>query len=250
MRKKFMMYQKLCTEFYDLDKKFADQDEIDFYKQFLNKDDLILEPMCGSGRLLIPLLQEGYSVHGLDNSSAMLNSCKNRAAQFNFYPNLYEGNIENLLLLEKYNTILIPLGSFQLLYPRALAFKALENLKKHLLPSGKLILDLFVPWDALYENNEKEVREREVFGPNDVKINLQSESFANKHEQYIFSKSIYSKFTNNQMIATENEEMTLCWYYRYEMELILEKYGYKNIIFQEIYFRNEAHMIFMGNNNA
>lgn len=42
-----MMYQTLCTEFYDIDKCFAEADEIDFYKQFLDKDRLILEPMCG-----------------------------------------------------------------------------------------------------------------------------------------------------------------------------------------------------------
>src|SRR3990167_4001047 len=113
-----MMYETLCTEFYDADKKFAPEDEINFYKSFFTKNDLILEPMCGSGRLLIPLLQAGYHIHGVDNSKAMLNSCKNRAAKLKLNPILYAESIETLSLPDKYNIILTPLGSFQLFYPR------------------------------------------------------------------------------------------------------------------------------------
>ncbi len=41
-------------------------------------------------------------------------------------------------------------------------------------------------------------------------------------------------------------KMYLCWYYRYEMEFILEKYGFKNITYKEEFFRNENHMIYCG----
>lgn len=50
------------------------------------------------------------------------------------------------------------------------------------------------------------------------------------------------------MVAKEDEEMYLCWYYRYEMELILEKYGFKNITCKEEFFRNENHMLFIAEN--
>ena len=44
----------------------------------------ILEPFCGSGRILVPLLQEGYEVHGLDYSPYMLERCKERISRFRF----------------------------------------------------------------------------------------------------------------------------------------------------------------------
>lgn len=44
-----MMYGKLCTEFYDADKQFAKADELKLYQEVFTKNDLILEPMCGSG---------------------------------------------------------------------------------------------------------------------------------------------------------------------------------------------------------
>lgn len=242
------MYQTLCTEFYDIDKRFAEADEIDFYKQFLDKDKLILEPMCGSGRLLIPLMQEGYQIHGVDNSSPMLENCKKRAAALGLKPILFEASIETMQLADKYHLMLIPLGSFQLLYPRSAAFNTLQNFRKHLHVGGKLILDLFVPWDALYEKNEEKYDEREVSTPDGGVIKLKSHNRVNKYEQYCHSTTTYTKIINDKILAEENEKMYLCWYYRYEMELILEKYGFKNIAYKEEFFMNENHMIFTAEN--
>src|SRR3990167_4727369 len=242
-----MMYGALCTEFYDIDKTFSPPDEVAFYKQFLDKKNIILEPMCGSGRLLIPLMQEGYTIHGVDNSQEMLKSCKERASQVGLHPILFEENIETMSLPHRYNIILIPLGSLQLLYPRDIAFKTLQNLKKHLYPGGKLILDLFIPWDALYENNQEEFTEKEVLTDNG-KIIHQSHNKANKYEQYIYCESQYKKIVGDTIVAEENEQMHICWYYHYEMELILERYGFINIQYQEEYFRDENHMIFVAEN--
>ena len=46
-----MMYGELCTKFYDADKQFASAEEVNFYKNFFNKNDFLLEPMCGSGSI-------------------------------------------------------------------------------------------------------------------------------------------------------------------------------------------------------
>jgi SAM-dependent methyltransferase len=240
------MYGNLCTEFYDIDKPFSDSEEINFYKQFLDKNQLILEPMCGSGRLLIPLMQEGYQIHGVDNSIAMLENCRKRAAALGLKPVLFTDSIETMQLPDKYHLMLIPLGSFQLLYPRSQAFNALQKFREHLFTGGKLILDLYVPWEALYENNDEEFKEREVQTPDNGIIRIKSHTYSNKYEQYCHSYSSYTKIVNNRIIAEEKEEMYLCWYYRYEMELILEKYGFKNITYKEEFFRNENHMIFIA----
>lgn len=241
-----MMYGNLCTEFYDLDKKFAPKDEIDFYTQFINKNDLILEPMCGSGRLLIPLLQNNFMVHGVDNSPAMLKSCRERAKQFGLEPTLFHESIESMKLDNKYDAILIPLGSFQLLYPRKLAFKSLNNFYEHLKNHGKLILDLFIPWDALYENNDEQFSEREVKTQDGAVIQIKSHDKANKYEQTICSDSIYTKIIDGKEVGKEEEQMYIAWYYRYEMELMLEKCGFKNISYKEEFFRDENHMIFIA----
>jgi len=240
------MYGKLCTEFYDADKQFADNDEVNFYLQIFNKNDLILEPMCGSGRLLIPLLQSGLNVHGIDNSKEMLESCKNRANALGLNPVLIENNIEDMNLYQKYDGIIIPLGSFQLFYPRKVAYKVLEVFKQHLKPNGKLIMDLFVPWDALYENNEEERSVREVKTDENSIIRINNHSTANKYQQFILSKCQYSKIVNGTIVQQEEEQMYVAWYYQYEMKLILEKHGFKNINYVERFLNGSTHMTFIA----
>ena len=101
-------YKDLCTEFYNADKQFAPSEELQLYQELFTTDDLLLEPMCGSGKLLIPLLKLGYAVHGFDNSSCMLESCKQRANELNLAPSLHQGDMlwyypfEMELMLEKY----------------------------------------------------------------------------------------------------------------------------------------------------
>jgi len=90
-------------------------------------------------------------------------------------------------------------------------------------------MDLFVPWDALYENNEEERSTREVTTNDGALIKATFHNKANTYEQIIVSETRYTKFIQEKIVAEEDEQITLCWYYRYEMELILEKCGFKNI---------------------
>lgn len=157
-----MMYGQLCAEFYDADKKFASPYELQLYQEVFIHKDLLFEPMCGSGRLLIPLLQLGYQVHGLDNSPTMLNHCRQRAKALHLDTVLHQGFIENWLSSQQYQGVIIPLGSFQLLYPHEHAYAALEKFNQMLVPGGKLVIDTFVPWESLYENGEVDITTRKV----------------------------------------------------------------------------------------
>lgn len=241
-----MMYGKLCAKFYDADKHFATQEEINFYETIFNKNQILLEPMCGSGRLLIPLLQAGYLVHGVDNSDEMLKNCRKRAAELGLTPILFEEDVQKMRLSQKYDGIIIPFGSFQLFYPRSNAYHALEVLKHHLNPQGKLVMDLFVPWDALYENHEEERSEREVTANNGSIIKIKNHRKVNKYEQFILGKTKYSEIVNGDIIHEEEEEMYEAWYYRYEMELILEKFGFKHIHYHDRYLNKSNHMTFVA----
>jgi len=223
------MYQKLCTEFYDNDKPLANKQEVDFYGQFFNKEQLILEPMCGTGRLLIPMLEAGFKVHGVDNSIPMLANCKERLKQRHLNTEIFEASITEMKLSRQYDGIIIPFGSFQLLYPRTVAYKTLELLHQSLKPGGKLILDMFIPWEAMYLNGEVEVGEKHTTLLDSSVITQKFNNQANKIEQYSVGHSIYEKKMNDKIIAIEEEKGHLCWYFLYEFELILEKYGFSNI---------------------
>ena len=55
-------YGSLCTEMYEILHEFAPKDKLDFYLSYARKGQKILEPLCGSGRFLIPFIQYGFDI--------------------------------------------------------------------------------------------------------------------------------------------------------------------------------------------
>ena len=58
-------YGSLCTEMYELLHKEAPEDELAFYLSYARPGMSILEPLCGSGRFLVPFLRRGLSIQGI-----------------------------------------------------------------------------------------------------------------------------------------------------------------------------------------
>lgn len=51
-------YGSLCTELYEILHREAPEDELNFYLSYAEKGKKILEPLCGSGRFLVPFLHK------------------------------------------------------------------------------------------------------------------------------------------------------------------------------------------------
>ena len=65
-------YGSLCTEMYVLLHSQAPQDELAFYLSYAHPGDRVLELLCGSGRFLVPFVQRGFDITGVDWSQEML----------------------------------------------------------------------------------------------------------------------------------------------------------------------------------
>ena len=72
-------YGNLCTEMYEILHSEAPSDELDFYLSYAEKGKKILEPLCGSGRFLVPFLERGFTISGIDLSEEMLAKLKQKA---------------------------------------------------------------------------------------------------------------------------------------------------------------------------
>ncbi len=110
----FSQYGKLCNEVYDLTKPVGHSlgGDIEFYRDRLSScNGRILEAAVGSGRLLIPLLEAGLPVDGVDDSEDMLAACRSRCAQRGLHPRLYQARLQDLSLPDKYEAIIVPAGS-------------------------------------------------------------------------------------------------------------------------------------------
>ncbi len=70
-----------CTELYDFTKPvgYSLNGDIEYYEERLKTcTGRILEAAVGSGRVIIPLLEAGFKVDGIDYSPEMLESCRVR----------------------------------------------------------------------------------------------------------------------------------------------------------------------------
>lgn len=245
-------YHKLCTEFYDISKPVACSKEVAFYADILQGvKGPILEAMCGSGRLLLPLLRLGFEIDGLDNSVEMLESCQKRCLSENLKVSLFNQPIESPLL-RKYAFIFIAVGSFQLITDRAEALKVLRILHSYLLPGGSLILDTFIPWDSIKSSIEGDSLSKEkktvsssrfVACPDGAEIFLQSLTTIDPWEQLEISKNQYEKRLDGKVIAQEEEDLIVRWYYPHEMELFLEKAGFSQILMTEHAFEHNPNSL-------
>lgn len=104
----------------------------------------VLEPMCGSGRFLLPLLRAGVDVDGVDAAPAMLEACRRRALAEGLRPALYLQVLEELALPRKYRMAFVPSGSLGLLAEPALS-AALCRIRRHLEPGASLLIELVDP---------------------------------------------------------------------------------------------------------
>jgi len=134
------VYKPLASRCYDFLKPASQAaDEIAFYAAFAARSPgPVLEPMCGSGRILIPLLEVGFAIEGFDASESMLAALKLRCPQ----ASVWCERLESFQSPRLYGLIIIPFGSFGLVLEAAVRQAALENLYRHLLPGGAFVFEV------------------------------------------------------------------------------------------------------------
>ena len=143
-------YGTLAAEVYELDKPvgrpFAD---VEYYTGLLaDVRGPILEPATGTGRVLIPLLEAGHQVEGLDSSPQMLARCRQHCRDRGLDPVLREVDMTIYVRLAAYEAVIIPAGSIALLDGRQTTLQALACFRDSLVPGGHLFVDIPVPRPA------------------------------------------------------------------------------------------------------
>ena len=124
-------------------------EEIEFYiREAEGIKHPILELGCGTGRILIPIAQEGGTVTGIDNSDAMLakanEKLSNLATQIRSRVTLVNADMANFELAPRFGLVIISRNSL-LHLNKEKRQSCLARITQHLVPGGKLILDVENP---------------------------------------------------------------------------------------------------------
>lgn len=102
-----------------------------------------LEVGCGSGRLLFPLLREGFQIAGLDNAAAMITLARKSAREEGLLPKLHQEELTDHRPGFPYQAITLPAFTIQLFENPA---EALRDIFALLGNGGGLYLTVFYPW--------------------------------------------------------------------------------------------------------
>lgn len=220
-------YRHLCTRFYDLDKPAAPDDALNFYVSYAEKaDGTIFEPMCGTGRYLIPMVEMGFDVEGSDASTHMLAVCRERVATKNLKLSLREEFLQHMSTPKRYALIFIPSGSFGLITDPADAKKCLSVLHQHLQPNGKLVFEVETIHSLPKNMNESPVRAVRDEQTQE-QLHLTTTATYNEHNQIYQVCCRYDLIKHDTVIQTENELFEIRLYFNNEMDSWLQEAGFR-----------------------
>jgi len=225
-------YGELCTRIYEIDKSYAGGKELDFYLSFVqDKNMKVLEPMCGNGRMLIPLMQKGINIEGFDISEEMLKVCKEKGERLNLKPNVYYEKIEEFKGDNFYDLIIIPFGSFSLL-PDSLVNKSLNNLKSALTSDGKILLTIMLKYDGIEEIPEWMELDQIQF--EDEWIVSYKKVHYDEEKCMLTTQLKYESVKNGQIEKTEIMDFPIRLYDIEEFENTLKSNGLHHIVVHSV----------------
>jgi ubiquinone/menaquinone biosynthesis C-methylase UbiE len=202
-----------------------------FYLEIIGKyGSPVLDVGCGTGRLLLDYLQQGIDIDGVDNSPDMLALCRQKAANSGLQVNLYEQYLEVLELPRKYQTILVPSSSLQLIVEPEMVAQALKRLHDHLLPEGVVsasFMKLRKDSDPLeFEWEQSAIREKDG-----VKFRRVIKSRYDPNSQYEHTEDIYQMIVNEKVTAEEiyRRSPATVSYSQTQVRTLFERAGFADI---------------------
>ncbi len=119
---------------------------LDFYAALARQaNGPVLDVACGTGRILLPCLQAGVDIEGLDLFQPMLKTLRDKAAKLGLSPRLHQSDMSDFSLPRRYALIMIPFNAFIHNMTQEAQISCLQCCCEHLLAGGELVFDTFFP---------------------------------------------------------------------------------------------------------
>jgi SAM-dependent methyltransferase len=194
----------------------------------------ILELGAGSGRVMIPLVEAGHRVVGVDESPQMLQLAETQLHASLRAPaeswSLVQADARSLRLDEKFGMAFIALNTFLHNATRDDQLATLGTARHHMHAGGVLILDLPSNDELIYQPNDGEFQiEASMIDPaTQAQINkyVASRVFWATQEQELTYRIERRQAANMSEVETQIVTFRLRHVFKHEMELLLLQSGF------------------------
>jgi SAM-dependent methyltransferase len=222
----------LIAPFYDIEHAQFD-DDLDMYQNYAGlSQGPLLELACGSGRLLVPLARDGYTLTGVDSSEQMLSLARERLREEELLSRvtLIQQDITRLQLPQlpqKYHLAFIALGSFGHITTRNAQQQALQAIRAQLAMRGTLIIDISNA-DARYmEHMNNQMLHQGTWKQDDGTWLSHFVSPASSTSRHLLELThFYDRHSQGGTVTRTATTTYLYLFERSEMELLLEAAGF------------------------
>jgi SAM-dependent methyltransferase len=218
------------AELYDLEHAEFD-DDISLMRNIAEiVGDPIVEFGCGSGRVLLPIAEDGFNVTGVDSSPAMLERLQARAARSGggtITPVLADLRDALPLPSDMFGVAVFSLNGLMHLDTQAAQLFALREAARVLDPRGQLVIDLFNPTpDYLAQLANGPHLEGVWTNDDDLEVEKWSHRRLRPASQHLETRIWYDSVHSDGTVARVRTTFTLRYLHAAELELLLEKAGF------------------------
>jgi SAM-dependent methyltransferase len=189
----------------------------------------VLDVACGTGRILLPCLQAGVEIDGLDLFKPMLNTLRTKAAAFGLSPTLHQADMSDFRLPRSYRLIMIPFNAFIHNMTQEAQISCLLRCREHLSPGGELVFDTFFPsLEIVGAAQNTRVLEGEIPHPQTgLPIRMyDTRSFDRVGQVQHSLNEIELLSADGSVQAVHRSEVRSRYIYKGEMELLLRVAGF------------------------
>jgi ubiquinone/menaquinone biosynthesis C-methylase UbiE len=225
-------YYGMMAEFWDLLRgDTSTWEDRFFYLDLIKKyGQPVLDVGCGTGRILLDFMQQDVDIDGIDNSPDMLARLEEKAARLQLRPRVYQQEMHNLSLPRRYQVILVPSSSFQLLLDPTFPPQAMRCFFQHLVPGGVLVMPfmtLWVPGEPVENQFTTEVTRPEDGAT--IRKSSQTRFDPQTHLEHTIDR--YEVIRDGEVIASEEHRQSPATrsYTQQQARVLYEEAGFDNI---------------------
>lgn len=221
-------YPSNFARFYDiLYHKIRDGVDNEFFLNNIKQvNGKVLEIGVGTGRFFIDALNTGTDIYGLDISESMINILRSKISE----DRQFRISIQNIIDFRfdfQFDLIIAPFRVFMHIIDKADQITALDNIYNHLRPKGRFIFDAFVPdLKQIIDGLENITDFEGEYEPG--KLLRRRVSTRPDLINQLINVEFDLEWEEDNSILHEKWSLPLRFFFRYELEHLIERSGFNS----------------------